>query len=144
MNYAIVNKITGELDNNCSVCAIGVVPNDELLSVFAIDDNHTILEITDEERAALIASVVDTNNPDRTKDFNTKEEILIPNYTYASKFNPDKIVQRLDDRVKVDVPIEIEGPGGKEIIGFEQKPESIIIKNNTEVLNERTEISYRE
>jgi len=39
-----------------------------------------------------------------------------------------KMEKYVADRPKVDIPIEAEMPGGKEIIGYDQKPESVIVE----------------
>lgn len=51
------------------------------------------------------------------------------------KINILTAVESIPDRAKVNVPIEIEGMGGKEIIGFEEKPESIITERKKEVID---------
>jgi hypothetical protein len=42
------------------------------------------------------------------------------------KVDLQRVKKFVIDRPKIDVPIEIDGIGGKEIIGYEQKPESIV------------------
>ena len=40
----------------------------------------------------------------------------------------NKASRKIGDREIVDVPIEIDGIGGKEIIGYEEKPVGIVVE----------------
>jgi len=47
---------------------------------------------------------------------------------YAMKLDMEKASSMLDQREKVEAPIEIDGIGGKEIIGYEEKPVGIVVE----------------
>ncbi len=44
------------------------------------------------------------------------------------KLDMEKASSMLDQREKVEAPIEIDGIGGKEIIGYEEKPVGIVVE----------------
>ena len=49
MKYIIVNKNTGELEDNCSICSIGEVGTSEDFNAFLLDNKHIMFEITEDE-----------------------------------------------------------------------------------------------
>lgn len=109
-NRVIVNKNTGEIDADCGICGYGVCADYDDFDRFN-DPDHIMIEITDTERTAIVTSVIVDEN--RKVSTNAKLDL-------------SKVKQKLKDRVQIDVPIEIDGIGGKEIIGYDQKPETII------------------
>lgn len=113
-NRVIVNKNTGEIDAECGICGYGVCADYDDFDRFN-DPDHMMIEITDAERTAIVTSVVVDAN--RKVSTNAKVDL-------------SKSEQKLKDRVQIDVPIEIEGPGGKMVIFVEQKPEGIVIQKN--------------
>lgn len=112
MRHVIVNKITGEIDPDCPICGYGISGDYTDFDNF-VDVDHLKIEITNEEHLEFVASV----------SIDEKRKAA-----YTKKIDTKKAAQKLGDRLTIDVPIEIEGPGGKEIIGFEQKPEGIIVE----------------
>lgn len=117
MRYMIVDNTTGRVEGECSICKLGTCCDASDIERFD-DANHKIIEITDEEHLAVVASV-------RVDENFKVETTALPDMGKAAKF--------LKDRVQIDVPIEIDGPGGKEIIGFDKKPESIITEKTKEI-----------
>ena len=121
-NRVIVNKNTGEIDAECGICGYGVCADYDDFDRFN-DPDHVMIEITDAERTAIVTSVVvDANRKVSTN----------------AKLDLSKSEQKLKDRVQIDVPIEIDGIGGKEIIGFDKKPESIITEKTKETVKTKT------
>jgi len=137
MQHVIVNKETGEFDDNCSVCSIGLFSADadfEIIESLQCDDTHSVFELTEEEYR-LMNSSMDMEEVTRTKKVYDPEseqfvEIsfvrLIPHYSL--KVDISKAQKRIVQRDRVDVPIEVEGIGGKEIIGYETKPVGIVVE----------------
>lgn len=108
MQVVTVNKHTGEIEANCAICGYGVSSD---IYEYA-DGVHVMIEVSDEENSAIIESIKEKpdGNPELTMKLNMKKA-----KTY------------LRDRKKVDSPIEAELYGGREIIGYEKKPERIVI-----------------
>lgn len=122
--YLVVNKDTGELESLCEVCGIQGIGNNDDPAIIRVDESHTAIEVTQEELDAMAASLREG-----------KEAHIIE---YGMKLNPVKMKRTIDERAKVEdlsKPIEVEKPGGKEIIGYEEKPESIIAERKKEVID---------
>ncbi len=110
MYYVIVNKISGELEDDCGACSIGTIPDDEDLLIFPVPDNHTIVQITEEEYNEISLAIGnDYNNP-----------------TYLKKLDVDKAETRVEDRGKINRPHFAEMMGGREIVFTEAVPENIV------------------
>lgn len=117
--YLIVNKDTGELESFCEVCGLRGMGNNDDPAIIPIDDNHTVVEVTQEEWDAMSASLREGEEPHIIE--------------YGAKLDPAKMKPTLDERQKVDVPIEAEGIGGKEIIGYDRKPVNLITERKKEI-----------
>lgn len=113
--YLVVNKETGELESNCGVCGFNGIGNNDDPDIITIDDNHTVVEVTQDELDSMAASLV---SPDDV------------HLVYGAKVNIEKSAKKLEMREKVEVPVEAEGIGGKEIIAVEEKPVGIIIERS--------------
>lgn len=140
--YAIVNRLMVEFDDNCSFCGIasisGTRVNDSDVEAFEaaeLDENHMRVEITNEERMNLVkreyvvereGKVFKTLDPADLDYFEREAAASVPVF----KIDPGRAEGKIEDREKVEVPIEIDGPNGKEIIGYEQKPVSIVIERD--------------
>lgn len=112
MRHVIVNSITGEIDADCGICGYGVSSDYSDFENFNAPD-HSIIEINNDEHTAIIESLT------------VDEKGIV---TLGAKIDIEKARMKLEDRLKVDVPIEIDGMGGKEIIGYELKPEGIVVE----------------
>lgn len=131
MFYMVVNKNTGEMDDNCGRCSIGIVAGYKDFEAFNLDDSHMIVEISYDEFEVMNSSV-------KYKIIEDGKEVVLDDFPldilaepfYSKKLDVTKVKTKLDDRLKIDIPIEIDGIGGKEIIGYERKPESIVTERN--------------
>lgn len=122
--YLIVNKSTGELESLCEICGIRGMGNNDDPAIIPVDENHTVIEVTQGELDAMSASLREGAEPHIIE--------------YGAKLDPAKMKRTLAERDKVDdttKPIEVERPDGKEIIGYEKKPESIITERKKEIID---------
>lgn len=122
--FMVVNKNTGEIESSCEVCGIKGIGNNDDPAIIQIDENHTVIEVMQDEVDAIAASLTEGKEPHIIE--------------YGVKLDPAKMKRTLDERGKVDdttKPIEVEKPGGKEIIGYEKKPENIITERKKEVID---------
>ncbi len=117
--YLVVNKDTGELESFCEVCGIKGMGNNDDPAIIPVDENHTAIEVTQEELDAMSASLREGKEPHIIE--------------YGAKLDPAKMKPTLDERQKIDVPIEAEGVGGKEIIGYDRKPVNLITERKKEI-----------
>lgn len=153
--YLKVDAETGEMHpTECGVCGVLSISgaSEDEIQIFRDannSDGHILVEITNEEKdkIAVVIKTIERNG----------ERIEVPYYEYTqdkterrselieSKYKIDinQVVPMLKDRRKIDditKPIEIDGVGGKEIIGYEQKPESIIIERSDQIIKAKTEL----
>lgn len=87
VKYAIVNKDTGEIENNCSICSIGTIPTIEDFKVLEenlLDANHKIIQITRDEINSIDASI-------RKRDQDGK-------YEYGVKLDSQKMKREIKER----------------------------------------------
>lgn len=150
--FAIVNSQTGEYEYGCPDCymlSISSGDDKEEIEQFrisqSIPDGHTLIELTSDELIELrkINFIVKRNNEEIVLE-NIKELTLEEQDT-AGRFHPNKLdkskmTPKLEDRPKIRVPIEADGIGGKEIIGFQEKPESVIIERNATIIKVDSEL----
>lgn len=138
--YAVVNKATGQFDADCEHCAIRSISgggiDDRDVRVFesaATDDGHVMIEISSAEREELIkikytvernGEVFTTHEQGELEYFEREKASREP----AAVIDMNKASRKIEDREIVDVPIEIDGIGGKEIIGYEEKPIGIVVE----------------
>lgn len=139
--YVLVDDVTGEFhDRDCGVCGFLSLSggSEEEISLFKennVHSGHELVEVTTEEKDRLVEitkSVV--RNGERVEipyyqNINDIEEKKTEEITSKYKIDISKAKSDLKERVKVDdlsKPIEINTMGGKEIIGYEQKPEPIV------------------
>lgn len=145
--YAKVDKDTGEFHDNCGACGIlsisGLSIDDEETLIFKetnSDEAHVLIEISSPENDLLAQLTIHVerdgkivevpSNENILDEVERKSRIVEPKY----KLDINKATTDIRDREKEDdlsKPIEIEGPGGKEIIGYEQKPEPIVTVRQT-------------
>ncbi len=143
--YVKVDAVTGEFhERDCSECGILSIsgdydPSDLELQGFKISNasqGHIIVEILPNERDmfAQIAVTVQRNGKEIEVPYNENimDEAERKSMRVEKKYKIDlsKMTTDLKDRAIVDVPIEIDVMGGKEIIGYERKPESIVTERN--------------
>lgn len=112
--FLVVNKETGEMESFCSVCSFNGIGDTDNPDIIQSDENHTIVEITQEEMDAMAASLISNEETREVK--------------YGAKLDPKKMKPALSEREKVEVPIEAEGIGGKEIIAYDEKPVGIVVE----------------
>lgn len=115
--YLVVNKDTGELESFCEVCGIKGMGNNDDPAIIQVDENHTAIEVTQEELDAMSASLREGEEPHIIE--------------YGVKLDPERMKRTLAEREKVkdlSRPIEVDGIGGKEIIGYEDKPENVLVE----------------
>ena len=141
--YVLVDNVTGEFhDRDCGVCGFLSLSgwSDEEINLFKeqnVHSGHELVEVTTEEKDMLVEIVKSVvRNGERVEipyhqniyDINEKKTEEI---TSKYKIDISKAKTDLKERGKADdlsKPMEINTMGGKEIIGFIQKPESIIIE----------------
>jgi len=137
-HFAIVKKTTGGIEDG----HLSYVSQDSDIDLYKIDDEHALVELTPEEFSEL--SLVDiATNRDGKETIITAEELTPqdnPRAVIKYRIDTDKLIRRIDDRPKIQIPIEIDGIGGKEIIGFHEKPESIIIERNATIIKVDSEL----
>lgn len=119
--FMVVNKDTGELESFCEICGIKGIGDTDDPAIIQTDDNHTAIEVTQIEVDAMSASTREGKEPHIIE--------------YGAKLDPEKMKHTIADREKVDVPIEIDGVGGKEIIGIERKPVEIVTERKKEIID---------
>jgi len=87
IQYAIVNRNTGEIENNCGICGYGIVGNHQDFDANKerIGTEHIILEIATEEKLELAQSLM-RNSEDRL--------------VYSKKLDTSKAKEKLKDRKK--------------------------------------------
>lgn len=148
--YAVVNKSTGQFDTNCEHCSIrsisggGIDDTDvQIFEAAAMDDGHAMIEITSMEREELIKIkyMVERNG----EVFTTYEQGELEYFErenasreLVSEIDMDKASRKIHGREIIEVPIEAEGIGGKEIIGYDEKPVGIVIER--ELLEQKGKI----
>jgi len=138
--FAIVDSETGEYEYGCPDCYILSVSGgddkeeiEQFRTSQSIAEGHSLIELTSDELPELrrINFIVSRNNEEIVLE--DMKELTLEEQDTAERFHPNKLdkstmTPKLDDRPRILIPIETDGIGGKEIIGFEEKPESIIIK----------------
>jgi hypothetical protein len=146
--YARVDSETGEFhDRNCSECGFLSISGDNIedpeVKAFIVNnsrDSHVIVEVSPYEKDRLVELVVTVERGGRRIEVPANQNIFdeqeAKSVEMYSKYKIDlgKATSNMNDRPKVDdfdKPIEIETPGGKEIIGYEQKPEPIVTVRQT-------------
>lgn len=103
--YAFVlDKTTGQMHVDCPICGLR-----QTAEYREFDDGiHVMVEVTDEEQEQFWLSLHDDEN-NRTR--------------IGIKLDTAEMPTKLEERVKVQGdPIEVDGVGGKEIIGYEEAP----------------------
>ena len=122
--FAIVSEETGSLEDG-HLCYIS---NDADMELWKVEPGYKLVELTPEEHRNLglldIVTERDGKEVVITAEEIKSEDNARPEFKY--KIDTEKMHRYVEDRIKIDVPIEIQGPGGPEIIGFEQKPETIV------------------
>lgn len=155
--FARIDKNTGEFHKrNCSKCGLTTISGDftpEQLDIFVTassDELHTLIEITQAEKDALVQQIViatiDGKDTELTEeeanllDWNIRKKAIYERkYAIELTDKPTYIKDRVTEP-DMTKPIEIESMGGKEIIGYEQKPESIIIERSVRVIKAESEL----
>lgn len=139
--FAIVNESAGVVDRTSHLCYAG---NDEDMLAWKVPAGFKLVELLPEEYSALavLDIVVNRNGKDeviQAEDITDADQLQI---LKRYNLNPDKLTKFVEDRNKIDVPIEIDGIGGKEIIGYEQKPEGIVMerKKDIEIIKAKSEL----
>lgn len=106
--YAFVlDKTTGQMHADCGICGLR-----QTAEYREFDDGiHVMVEVTDEEQEQFWLSLHDDENS-RTR--------------IGLKLDTAEMPMKLGDRDKVQgKPIEADGIGGKEIIGYDEAPKPI-------------------
>lgn len=142
--YAKVDKNTGDFHNDCGSCGLLSISGDSLndpeVMVFKntnADDNHVLVEISSAERDKMKETIItverDGNRIEVPVDSNILDELERKSRIIRTKNKIDlnKATTDMRDRAKVNDTLEIDGPGGKEIIVIGEEPESIIIAAET-------------
>lgn len=103
----IVDKTSGQMHVDCPLCGLR-----QTAEYREFDDGiHVMVEVTDEEQEQFWLSLHDDENS-RTR--------------IGLKLDTAEMPTKLEERAKVQgKPIEAEGIGGKEIIGYEEAPKPI-------------------
>lgn len=139
-DYVRVIAETGEMhERNCGVCGYmsvsGTVSDEELAEFKAANaaEGHILVEVTTAERDQLVEigkSVIRGGErvevPHDENIFDV-EELLTEEISLKYKVDVGKARTDIKSRDKVDVPIEINVVGGKEIIGYVTMPEGIVV-----------------
>ena len=146
--YAKVDSTTGEFhERDCGECGILTISgyfdiDDEEIEVFKSSNSsegHTIVEISSEEKDKFAEIVVTVERGDKRieipPDENIADDVERKSMTVEHKYKVDlsRSTTDLIDRSVIDIPIEAEGIGGKEIIGYQQKPEVIVTEKEREI-----------
>jgi hypothetical protein len=142
--YVLVDS-TGEFhDKDCGVCGFLSISggSEEEINIFKehnTHDGHLLVQVTYEEKDRLVEikkSVIRGGTRVEVpydENINDIEEKKTEEITSKYKIDVNKAKTDLKERAKVDdlsKPIEINGIGGKEVIGYKQKPESIVIERS--------------
>lgn len=140
--YVIVNSETGLMDDRCPYCAFlsmsGDFDDDEV-GVFEnqpVPEGHIMIEVMSAEMDDIrkVKYQVVRNGEivilDESEVVDNEERLSAPK---EPKYMIDigKATPKLKNRAKVEdqsKPIEAEGIGGKEIIGYDEKPIGIVVE----------------
>lgn len=114
--FVIVNSETGEVESGCPQCGIVDMGDSSDASIIPLDQGHTAIEVTMEEKGEFAEAKVLGEGG---------------HFEYGMKLDMRKAAGKLEEREKVEVPIEAEGIGGKEIIAVEEKPVGIIVERSS-------------
>ncbi len=148
--YAKVDALTGEFhERDCGECGIlsisGVFdPSDSELQEFKATNasqDHAMVEISPKERDMFAKIVVTVQRNGKEIEVPYNENIMDEDERKSmrveKKYKIDiaKMTTDMKDRAKMDVPIEIDVMGGKEIIGYEQKPESVVTERYKQAIS---------
>lgn len=135
MHYVIVNRSTGEIENDCPHCLVGRIPDTQDLSLLDIDGEHIILEVTREEYESISRSIVYTyeENGEVKQSADRPLDVVAPTPSYSLRVEMENAAQRIDKRRHEETPVEAEGYGGKEIIAHEEKPVGVLVEIRKEV-----------
>lgn len=122
--FAIVREEKGSLEDG-HLCYVG---NDSDMDSWKVEPGYKLVELTPEEHTSLSLLDIVVERDGKEVVVEAKEIRSDDNAKGVKKYEIDvgKVTKYVKDRLKVDVPIEIDGIGGKEIIGYELKPETII------------------
>lgn len=139
--YVKVDAATGEFhERDCSECGILSISGEYDHSDLELQEfknanasqGHIIVEISPKERDmfAQVVVTVQRNGKEIEVPYNENimDEAERKSMSVEKKYKIDlaKMTTDMKDRAKLDVPIEIDVIGGKEIIGYELKPENIV------------------
>ena len=146
----IVNSETGVMDDGCPYCAFLSMSgdfNDDEVGVFEsqpVPEGHVMIEVMSAEMDDIrkVKYQVVRNGEivmlDESEVVNNEERLSAPKEP-KYKVNIEKAAPKLEDRAKVEdlsKPIEAEGLGGKEIIGYDEKPVWIVVERELSVEKE--------
>lgn len=131
--FVIVNENTGNLDDG-HLCYCS---NDADMDTWEVEPGYRLIEVTGEEHRALgLYDIIGTRDGKQVvldaKNLRPEDN---PHGERKYKLDMQKLERNVADRPRVAVPIEAEGIGGKEIIGYEEKPESVITERKKEVID---------
>ncbi|HVY55623.1 MAG TPA: hypothetical protein VHC46_07690 [Thermodesulfobacteriota bacterium] len=158
MIYLIVNKETGEFhERDCLKCGVFTISgetldNSTLLFQQGLEDSlnetHALREVTPKEHDDFCSLVYEFERDGKLVSTIDPSILTLEERDSATIKRPfilDLSSQSVNvkDRKQVDDlsnPVEIDGIGGKEIIGFEQKPESIVIERSDPIIKAESEL----
>lgn len=139
--WMFLDASTGQIEKGCSSC--GFLSSNSMseddLDIYPLHEDHKILEVSEAEFMALQETVLIVERDgqeirlESPLDFQEgdnpigTEAAMLPDLDALGDIKlQDRI--KLSDRPIVEAPIEAEGIGGKEIIGYETKPVVIVIE----------------
>lgn len=136
--FAIVSEKTGNLeDGHICYCS-----NDSDMDNWKVESGYKLVELTSEEHFRLglldIVAMRDGEQVIVTAEDVKSDDNAGP--VFKHKIDTGKLERNVKDRPKIDVPIEIEGIGGKEIIGYEQIPVTIVIERTDQITKLESEL----